>query len=169
MASMAGENGSGPLPGTISTGPEMREYDRYVAQKTWLDIDRVRNRVIEVSLGGVRITAKGPAELQELGAEVRGMLVSKAGGADIRVMVKAKVARLEGDGQTVGLEFLPMATANLKAVASLIQLFERLEIEAAFDTPDEQKKSPVWLRAAVAISVFSISVSFGALYLWIRG
>lgn len=148
------------------SGPEQRARDRYVAHKTWLDVDRTRCKVLDISAGGVRM--KAPPEARDLGSEIRGMLVCRAGGADIRVMVHGRVVRVEPDGETVGVQFADLPASYGKAVDAVITMLERLEIEAAFLKSQEPKSSPLILRVAVATVVFSASFALAALYLWIR-
>lgn len=152
-------------PGVVF-GPENRAHDRYLATKVAIDIDRQRCRVLDVSNGGLRL--KAPPEARELGAEVRGVLVCRAAGSDIRVTVRGHVVRVEADGETVGLEFAAMPGNHRDAVAAVITMLQRLEIEGAVRLAQEPKASPVILRAAVAAAVFSATFAMAALYVWIR-
>ena len=55
-----------------------------------------------------------------------------------------------------------------QAVDAIIQMMERLEIEASYEQARHPKSSPPMLRAAVAIAVFGATIGIGALYLTIR-
>lgn len=158
--------GGGSVLGDVAVGPDQRMQDRYIARKTAIDVDRQRCRVLDISTGGVRM--KAPPEARFLGADIQGMLVCKAGGADIRVTVRGRVVRVEADGETVGVEFAPMAASHREAIGAVINMLERLEIELAFEKAQQPKKSPAILRFAVAAAVFSACFSVAALYLWIR-
>ncbi|MCR9072385.1 MAG: PilZ domain-containing protein [Alphaproteobacteria bacterium] len=150
----------------LSSGPDNRAHDRYVAQRTGINVDRQRFRVFDISKGGLRMQA--PPDFREPGAEFSGLLTSKAGGADIRVVVRGRVVRVEGDGETVGVAFRPMAPSHEAAVGAIIQMLERLEIESAFEKARTPKKSPPWLRVAVSVAVFGATFALAALYLTIR-
>lgn len=150
----------------LSAGPELRAHDRYVAQRTGISVERQRCRVFDISMGGLRMQA--PPEIRSLGAEFTGLLYCKAGGADIRVVVRGRVVRVEADGDTVGVAFAPMASSHQAAVGAIIQMLERLEIEAAFERARAPKKSPPILRFAVAAAVFAATFAVAALYLTIR-
>jgi len=166
-ASRTAEHADAPgFSGDLVAGPEQRAQDRYLTRRTAIDIDRQRNRVYDISTGGVRM--KAPPDCRLLGDEIQGMLVCKAGGADIRVRVRGRVVRVEADGETVGVQFTGMPASHREAIDAVITMMERLEIEAAFEKAREPKKSSPILRAAVATAVFSASFSFAALYLWIR-
>ena len=150
----------------IASGPERRMQDRYIAQRTAIYVERQRCQVHDISSGGVRMVA--PPEIRHLGAEFPGLLHSKAGGADLRVVLRGRVVRVEADGQTVGVQFAPMAPSHQEAVNAIIHMLERLEIEAAFEQARTPKKSPPLLRAAVATAVFGATFGIAALYLTIR-
>ncbi|MDF1791865.1 MAG: PilZ domain-containing protein [Thalassobaculaceae bacterium] len=158
-------SGSSFLEG-VSAGPERRMQDRYIAQRIGINVDRQRCHVLDISTGGVRMQA--PPDSRSLGAEFKGLLVCKAGGADIRVIVRGRIVRVEGDGQTVGVQFAPMPPSHQAAVNAIIQMLERLEIEAAFEQARQPKKSPPILRFAVATAVFGATFGIAALYLTIR-
>lgn len=158
--------GASSLSSDLSGGPERREHDRYMAHRTGINVERQRCRVLDISSGGVRM--KAPPEVRHLGAEFRGLLVCKAGGADIRVVVRGRVVRVESDGETVGVQFAHMPSTHRDAIGTIIAMLERLEIEQAFERAREPKKSPMILRVAAATAVFSATFSFAALYLWAR-
>ena len=86
----------------------------------------------------------------------------------IRVVVRGRIVRLDPDGQTVGVQFAPLSPAHQQAVDAIIQMMERLEIEASYEQARHPKSSPPMLRAAVAIAVFGATIGIGALYLTIR-
>jgi c-di-GMP-binding flagellar brake protein YcgR len=150
----------------MASGPERRTQDRYVAHRTGINVDRQRCQVFDISTGGVRMQA--PPAARSLGDEIRGLLVCKAGGADIRVVVRGHIVRVEPDGETVGVEFAAMTPAHQGAVNAIVHMLERLEIEAAYEQARRPKSSPPMLRAAVAIAVFGATLGVAALYLTLR-
>lgn len=162
---------SGAIPGAgffeeSAVGQDQRMQDRYVAHRTAINVDRQRCVVFDISTGGVRMQA--PPETRGLGEEIRGLLVCKAGGADIRVIVRGRIVRVEPDGQTIGVQFSALPPAHREAVEAVIHMMERLEIEASFEQARRPKSSPPMLRAAVMIAVFGFTIGVGALYLTIR-
>lgn len=161
----------GPAGGSVflageAAGADLRAHDRYLAQRTAINIERQTCRVFDISVGGLRMRA--PPEARVLGDTFTGLLVCRAGGADIRVVVRGRIVRLEPDGETVGAAFSPMAPSHRAAVEAIIVMLERLEIEAAYERARTPKKSPAILRFAVAAAVFVATGGLAALYLTLR-
>ncbi|SDG46051.1 MULTISPECIES: PilZ domain-containing protein [Thalassobaculum] len=150
----------------IAIGRDQRMQDRYVTHRTAINVDRQRCLVFDISTGGLRMQM--PPETRKVGDDIRGLLVCKAGGADIRVIVHGRIVRVEPDGQSVGVQFADLPPAHLEAVKAIIHMMERLEIEASYEQARRPKSSPPMLRAAVAIAVFGATIGIGALYLTIR-
>lgn len=159
-------DGSSAFLSGEAAGAELRAHDRYVAQRTAISLDDQPCRVLDISVGGLRMQA--PASARVPGETFSGLLVCRAGGADIRVVVRGRIVRLEPDGETVGAAFLPMAPSHQAAVEAIIAMLERLEIEAAYERARTPKKSPAILRVAVAAAVFVATGGLAALYLTIR-
>lgn len=162
---------SGILPGAelfdeSPSGQDQRMQERYAAHRTAINVDRQRCMVLDISAGGLRMQV--PAEAREIGDEIHGLLVCKAGGADIRVIVRGRIVRIDPDGQTVGVQFTAMPPAHREAVDAVIHMMERLEIEASYEQARRPKSSPPWMRAGVAIAVFGFTIGVGALYLTLR-
>lgn len=158
-------SGEGLFAG-IAVGADQCRQDRYVAHRTAINVDRQRCLVLDISSGGLRMQT--PPGSRQVGDDIHGLLVCKAGGADIRVVVRGRIVRLDPDGQTVGVQFAPLSPAHQQAVDAIIQMMERLEIEASYEQARHPKSSPPMLRAAVAIAVFGATIGIGALYLTIR-
>jgi len=150
----------------IAVGRELRRQDRYVAHRPAINVDRQRCPVLDISTGGLRMQT--PPGSRQVGDDILGLLVCKAGGADIRVIVRGRVVRVEPDGQTAGVQFAALPPAHMDAVKAIIHMMERLEIEASYEQARRPKPSPPMLRAAVAIAVFGASIGIAALYLTIR-
>ena len=149
----------------LATGQDQRIHERHPATRTAISVDKTLCQVFDISTGGVRMQA--PPKTHALGDEFQGLLVCKAGGADIRVVIRARIVRVDADG-TVGVQFAALPPAHQEAVNAVIQMMERLDIEASYEQARRPKSSPPALRAAVAIAVFGATIGIGALYLTLR-
>lgn len=150
----------------FAVGKDQRMQERYAAQRTAINVDRQRCMVFDISPGGLRMQA--PPETRGLGDDIQGLLVCKAGGADIRVIVRGRIVRVEPDGQTIGVQFSALPPTHQEAVGAIIHMMERLEIESSYEQARRPKSSPPWMRAGVAIAVFGFTIGVGALYLTLR-
>lgn len=161
----------GALSGAVffkdnAVGRDQRMQERYATHRTAINVDRQRCLVFDISTGGLRMQM--PPESRRVGEDIQGLLICKAGGADIRVIVRGRIVRVDSDGQTVGVQFAALPPAHLEAVNAIILMMERLEIEASYEQARRPKSSPPMLRAAVAFAVFGATIGIGALYLTIR-
>ena len=157
--------GGNPLEG-FAAAEDQRMQDRYTAHRTAISVGGELRAVLDISSSGLRMQAPPGSRL--LGDEITGLLVCKAGGADIRVTVTGTIVRIDPGGETVGLQFSALPPTHRDAVDAIIHMLERLEIEASFEQARRPKSSPPMLRAAVAIAVFGVTLGIGALYLTIR-
>ena len=165
-ASPGGESAGANVLEGFATAQDQRMRERYTAHRTAISVDGQLRAVHDISADGVRMQAPPGSRL--LGDEIKGLLVCKAGGADIRVTVTGTIVRVDPDGETVGLQFSALPPTHQDAVNAVIQMMERLEIEASFEQARRPKSSPPMLKAAVAIAVFGVTLGIGALYLSIR-
>lgn len=128
--STAENDGAAPArraPAPATSGRERRQHHRRETRRVWVEVNGGWYRVLDLSLGGLRIEA--PVDDFQEGEAFFGELHSRALGRSDQTGFEATVTRVELDNGALGAYFAPMAPDQIDTLLAILSAVEREFVE----------------------------------------
>jgi len=150
--------GRGELQPQGNAGRDRREHHRRSTRRSWIEIAGQSCWVHDISLGGMRFET--PAEPHHLEEPIAGELVYQDDRTMARLPFRARIVRIEHDGQLVGAAFEPFDDEQIDALLVILSSIERAFAEAREMEMRQERRRLLLARLTRWLSIGTILALF---------
>lgn len=154
----SGEPGS-PAP---ASGRDRRVHHRREAGRVWAQVDGGWYKVLDLSLGGLRI--ERPVDSPGIGGVIEGEIHSRAAGLKRQSSFRATVVRVGGDDDGIGVAFAPLEAEQIDGLLAILSAMERDFVDSrhAIVRQQELQRSLRRLSYVALAAVIAVGLGYAA-------